>query len=133
MPHVSSRKVDEKTLNKIYEMLSSAIISKNVTQKQQRFAFRELFTHTEKIMLGKRLTAIALLSQNLSPYKVGRILKLSPTTTTSLQSKIENGKFTGVVNLCNVLQKGPLQHYIENLLKPMSRYGTSPAKLFKEQ
>ncbi len=125
--------MDEKILKKTYEMLFSAIISKNVTQKQQRFAFKELFTHTEKIMLGKRLVAIALLSQNRSPYKVGQILKLSPTTTIKLQSKIENGKVNGIIKLCSILQKGPLQYYIENLLKPMPRYGTSPSKLFKEQ
>lgn len=132
MPHVSPQKLDEKILKKIYEMLFSAIISRNNTQKQQRLAFGELFTRTEKIMLGKRLLAISLLSQGKSPYSVGKTLRLSSTTTTKLQIKIKSEKLVNVQKLCTILRKGPLGLYLENLLKPMSRYGTSPTKLFKE-
>ena len=133
MPHISTKKIDEKMLKKIYETLFSAIISKNVTQKQQRLAFKEFFTYTEKIMLGKRLLAIALLSEGKSSYEVARLLKLSTTTTMKFRTRMENEKMEHVKTLCTILKKGPLQHYVENLLKPMPRYGTSPATLFKEQ
>lgn len=133
MPHVSPRKIDKKTLEKLYKILFSAIINRNISQKQQRLAFTELLTHTEKIMLGKRLAAISMLSQEVSPYRVGKILRLSPTTTTKLQIKLENGKLLNVKKLSNILRKGPLQHYFENLFKPLPRYGTSPSKLFREE
>lgn len=133
MPHISAQKINEQILKKLYKILFSAIVSRNLSQKQQRLAFNELLTHTEKIMLGKRLAAISLLSQGESPYKAGKILRLSSTTTTKLQTKIESRKFTHTEKLCNVLRKGPLQHYLENFLKPLPRYGTSPASLFKER
>lgn len=84
-------------------------------------------------MLGKRLLAIALLSEGKSSYEVAHLLKLSTMTTMKLRTKMENKKVSHVKALCAILRKGPLQHYIENLLKPMSRYGTSPATLFKER
>ncbi len=133
MPHVSQQKVDKKTLENIYKILFSAIINRNISQKQQQLSFAELFTNTEKIMLGKRLAAISLLSQKISSYEVGKILRLSHTTTTKLHVKLENKKFSNVEKLCSILRKGPLRHYLENLLKPLPRYGTSPAKLFKEK
>lgn len=133
MPHVSQQKVDKKTLENIYKILFSAIINRNISQKQQRLSFAEFFTYTEKIMLGKRLAAISLLSQKMSSYEVGKILRLSHTTTTKLHMKIENGNLSNVEKLCSILRKGPLQHYLENLLKPLPKYGTSPARLFKEK
>ncbi|MEK7151859.1 MAG: hypothetical protein AAB773_00325 [Patescibacteria group bacterium] len=132
MPHISSRKVNKQVLEKIDKLLFSAVSDRNVSQKQQRLAFSELLTPTEKIMLGKRLAAVSLLSQGESPYKVGKTLQLSETTTAKFQIKLENGKFSNASKLCSILRKGPLQHYIENLFKPLPRYGTSPAKLFKE-
>jgi len=132
MPHISPRKVNGQVLEKIYKLLFSAIVDRNTSKKQQQFAFGELLTPTEKIMLGKRMAAVSLLSQGMSPYKVGKMLQLSPTTTAKFQIKLENGKFSNVSKLCSVLKKGPLGHYIENLLKPLPRYGTSPAQLFKE-
>ncbi len=133
MPHVSPQKINEQVLKKLYEVLFSAIASRNASQKQQRLAFGELFTHTEKIMLGKRLAAISMLSQGESSYRVGRALQLSPTTTAKLHAKIESGKLANAEKLCSVMRKGPLQHYIENLLKPLPKYGTSPATFLREK
>ena len=132
MPHVSSKQVNSKVLENLYKILFSAITDRNISKKQQQAAFGELFTPTEKIMLGKRLAAVSLLSQGMSSYKVGKMLKLSPTTTMKLQIKLEKGKLLNTNKLCDALRKGPLRHYIENLFKPLPRYGTSPSKLFRE-
>ena len=133
MPHISPQKVNKQTLEKIYSILSSAITNRNISQKQQKLAFNELLTPTEKIMLGKRLTAVSMLSQDVSPYKVAKILSLSQTTTTKLHAKLDTGKFSNTKKLCTILHKGPLGLYIENLLKPIPKYGTSPSQLFKEK
>ena len=133
MPHISSRKINKEVLEKIYKLLFSAVSSRNISQKDQRIAFSELLTPTEKIMLGKRLAAVSMLSQGESPYRVGKVLQLSDATTAKFKNKLEKGKFSKTDKLCTVLQKGPLQHYIENLFKPLPRYGTSPNSLFKEK
>ncbi len=133
MPHISPIRINKRTLEKIYSLLFSAITNRNISQKQQRLAFNELLTPTEKIMLSKRLSAISMLSQDMSPYKVGQILQLSQTTTNKLQVKLDTGKFSETKKLCKVIKKGPLGLYFENLLKPLPRYGTSLSQLFKEK
>jgi len=132
MPHISPKQVNEKILKNIYKLLFSAISDRNISQKKQEAAFGELLTPTEKVMLGKRLAAISLLSQGISSYKTGMVLGLSHNTATKLQVKLEGGKLLNISQLCKTLRKGPLQSYIENLFKPLPRYGTNPAKLFKE-
>ncbi|HEC30756.1 MAG TPA: response regulator transcription factor [Candidatus Yonathbacteria bacterium] len=133
MPHVSSQKVNDKVLNKIYNILFSAITDKGVSKKQQELAFGELLTPTEKVMLGKRLAAVSMLSQGFSSYQVCKALKLSPTTVSVFQIRLSRGGFSNTSKLCDLLRKSPLQRYIENLIKPLPRYGTSPASLFKEK
>lgn len=133
MPHVSPQKVNNEALNKIYNILFSAITDKGVSKKQQELAFRELLTPTEKIMLGKRLVAISMLSQGFSSYQVSKTLKLSQTTLSKFQARLEKGGFLNTSKLCVFLRKSPLQRYIDNLIKPLPRYGTSPASLFKEK
>ncbi|HEC30828.1 MAG TPA: hypothetical protein ENI66_02335 [Candidatus Yonathbacteria bacterium] len=132
MPHISPRKVNKQVLEKIYKLLFSAVSDRSISKKQQQAAFGELLTPTEKIMLGKRLAAVSMLSQGTSPYRVGKVLQLSETTTAKFQIKLKNGKFSNTSKLSKVLNKGPLQRYIENLFKPLPRYGTSPASLFKK-
>lgn len=132
MPHISPRKVNNQILEKIYGILFSAVSDRNLSKKQQQAAFGELLTPTEKIMLGKRLVSVSLLSQGISSYRVGKTLNLSQTTVAKFQIKLENGKFPNISKLCSMIKKGPLQHYMENLFKPLPRYGTSPSKLFKD-
>lgn len=133
MPHVSPKQFNKKVLQQLYDILFSSITSKNVTQKQQRLAFAELLTSTEKIMLGKRLATIYMLSRGISAYRTGKVLQLSPTTTTKLQIRLEKKGVNNLAALCHIVQKGPFQYYIENLFKPLPRYGMSPASLFKNK
>ena len=133
MPHISPRHVDEKVLKEISSLLFSAIADKYISPKQQRVAFNEIFTTTEKVMLGKRLAAVSLLSDGMSPYEVGKRLRLSPTTTAKFHLKLEKGAFSGTEKLCKILRKGVLGRYLDNLLRPLPRYGTSPHRLFRDK
>ena len=133
MPHVSPVPVSHSLSDKIYRFLIGAITSKRVSEKQRRDAFDELLTRTEKIMLGKRLTAVSLLSQGTSSYRVGKVLQLSTTTVAKLDVRVKSGGLDNTKKVCETLRKGPLQSYLENLVKPLPRYGTSPASLFKEK
>ena len=121
MPHISPTPIKDHVSKKLYDFLFSALTDRKVPQKQQRLAFQELLTPTEKIMLGKRLLGISLLSQGMSPYRVGKVLQLSSTTTTKLQDRLDRGKLSNTEKLCKALEKGPLQNYLDNLLKPLPR------------
>jgi len=132
MPHISSKKIDKENLEKIYKLIFAAITDSNIQKYKQERAFNELLTPTEKIMLGKRLSAVSMLSNGGTPYGVGKALELSQSTTIKLKLKIDKGLFKNTESLCKALNKGPLQHYMENLFKPLPRYGTSPHTLFRK-
>jgi hypothetical protein len=83
-------------------------------------------------MIAKRVAAVALIAQGMSPYHTAKTLKLSETTAGKLSNRIESGDCRNIIALCKTYQKGPLGRYIENLLKPLPRYGTSPSSLFKK-
>jgi len=126
MPHISPKQIDTKVLKKLYELFFATVTSRRQTRKQQQAFFNELLTTTEKIMLGKRLAAIVLLSRGASSYRVGRTLKLSPTTTGKLLERLDRGEFNHIVKLDVKQKKGELAHYIENLLfSSLPPYGKS--------
>jgi hypothetical protein len=59
----------------------------------------ELLGKEERLTFAKRLTSIILLCEGYSEYKVSRLLKLSPTTTGSISSKIKAGEYDGIIRL----------------------------------
>ena len=132
MSQVSPQPIDKKTLREIYNILAATITNPNVSKKQHQACFDELFTSTEKIMIGKRLAAISLLSQGITSYRTGKMLQMSETTTGKFSERIEKGELKHVVKLCEVYRKGPLGRYLENMLRPLPRYGTSPSSLFRK-
>jgi hypothetical protein len=132
MPQVSSQLVKKETLDEIHKLLSDAITNPDMPIKQRQACFDELLTTTEKIMLGKRLSAIALLSQGVSTYQTGKILRMSESTTNRIAFSIEKGELNHVIKLCEVCRMGPLGRYFKNLFHPLPRYGTSPSSLFKK-
>ena len=83
-------------------------------------------------MLGKRLAAIALLSQGVGTYRTSKVLRLSETTTGKFSERLEKGELQNITKLCEVYRKGPLGRYFEKLFQPLPRYGTSPSSLFKK-
>jgi len=133
MPHVSPQVVNKKTLEQVCNIFFRAATSRRVSQKEHQAFFYELLTPTEKIMLGKRLSAIVLLSKGATPYQTSRTLKLSPTTAAKLLVRLDKGLCDHIVKVWNQERKGPLAHYFEELLRPLPRYGTSPATLFKNR
>jgi len=57
----------------------------------------ELLGKEERLMLAKRLAAIVLITEGYSEYRTSRLLKLSPTTTGILASKIKNGAYDHII------------------------------------
>jgi len=57
----------------------------------------EILGTEERIMLAKRLTTVVLLVEGTSMYKVGTLLKLSPSTVEHIVRKIESGDFDHIL------------------------------------
>lgn len=133
MPHVSSKKIPKDTLKRIYMLLCKGLTTRNIAQKYQRDTLHEILTHTEKVMIGKRIAAVSMLDQGMSSYKVGKMLALSPTTVAKLSADLELGKYKSTTYVCGNLRRGPLQNYLKQLLQAPPAYGTSPSSLFREK
>ena len=131
MPHVSSRATSKKVLGQIYKLLFVTMSNRITSQKRQEAFFNELFTPTEKIMLGKRLAAISLLSRGVSPYKTGQVLQLSESTTNRYANGIQLGKYKEIMKICEEHRTGPVERYLKKLFKPLPSYGTGPSSLLK--
>lgn len=59
----------------------------------------ELLGKEERLTIAKRLAAIVLIHEGHSEYKTAQVLKLSPTTTGIIASKIESGAYAGIIAL----------------------------------
>lgn len=53
----------------------------------------ELLGEEEQLMVAKRLSAIVLLCEGFSMYKISQVLKLSPTTVEKIAARLEQGEY----------------------------------------
>lgn len=98
MPHVSSKKLDPKLLEKLFRKLI-AIFERAYNKTYLNEVIKELFTATEKTMLAKRLAIILLLSSHTPQEKIVNILKVSPTTVSKASIGIEIGKYNAILKI----------------------------------
>ncbi|MDC1205523.1 hypothetical protein N8083_01605 [Candidatus Pacebacteria bacterium] len=57
----------------------------------------EILGREERIMIAKRLATIVLLSENLSSYKISRILKLSESTVATISKNLIRGEYKTIL------------------------------------
>lgn len=69
----------------------------------------ELLGKEERLTIAKRLAAIVLIHEGYSEYKAALVLKLSPTTTGIIASKIESGGYDGIISLLKKKKKNYLE------------------------
>lgn len=98
MPHISSKKLDEKSYKKIYDQLVSFFDTAGKSRKSDIF-LKEFLTETEKIMFAKRLAIICLLNEGVSKTYISRILLLSPSTIDRISLQYEIGSYPYVSDL----------------------------------
>lgn len=92
MPHVSGKELDEEILNKLFTQLFKTL-EKASDRRALKYVGSELFTRTEKIMLGKRLAIIFLLDKGVPQHVISKQLHVSLSTTAKISAKIEQGKY----------------------------------------
>lgn len=98
MPHVSKRKLDPKTTDKIFKKL--VIILERAQSKQKFVAvLDEILTKTEKIMLAKRLAIAILLFGDTPQHRIADALLVSPTTVSKIALQVEIGKYDSIKNI----------------------------------
>lgn len=96
MPHVSRRKLEKKTFNRLFEKF--LLIFENAHRKNSfNSVLNELLTNTEKIMLTKRLIVVLLLSKEIPQHRIVNMLHMSPSTIAKMSVSLENGKYDAII------------------------------------
>ncbi len=98
MPHVSSNKLDQKLLEKLFSKLLFTL-GEAQNSKHLSSVVDELFSATEKIMFAKRLAIILMLESKTPQQKVVDILKVSPSTVARVALGIEIGKYSSILKV----------------------------------
>lgn len=120
MVQISKRPVNEYILEKIFELLFSVMGNKN--NKKEFFELTDdLFSTTEKIMIGKRIAIIYLYLQGFDARSISRIIKTS-TATVAKFARSKDNKKGAVPILKKILLKeqisGALDDFINEIYKP---------------
>jgi uncharacterized protein YerC len=97
MPHISSKKLKKEISERIYDRLVKTITGNGTSNGHA--VLGELLSPVEQVMLAKRLTAVIMLLQKTSSYKVRKVLGLSSRTTAYIMRDIDSGKYTQVEKL----------------------------------
>jgi Trp operon repressor len=114
MPHVSSKKLDSRLLEKLFKKLL-AVLKQAQNKNYFSLVINELFTKTEKIMLAKRLAIILMLDNNIPQHRITEILNVSPTTVAKTSLGIELGKYTAILKVSK-REKIDIEKIVWNIL-----------------
>lgn len=114
MPHISSKKLNQKILEELFDKLFS-ILSKGERKGLLSSVVNELVTSTEKIMIAKRLAIILMLTSNIPHERVAQVLQVSPTTVSKMSLKVEIGKYKSILKVSQK-EKVDIEKLIWNIL-----------------
>ena len=132
MPHISKRKLNEKTVRDLENYITSII--KNTGTKTRTSIFGELLTQTEKIMIAKRLGIILLSKKGYSPYKTSKLLGVSTSTVNRFNNGLKMGRYKHTANwLWKQTDKGSRDALIQSLVALAFTGRTKSFKKFVEE
>jgi uncharacterized protein YerC len=103
MVRVNKNLLPAKDLNKLYRQFD-VTLAKLDTHAASAF-MSELLGPEERITIAKRLAAVVLLVEGYSEYKTAKLLKLSPTTTEKIATKVKLGKYQGLLKILGKSKK----------------------------
>jgi uncharacterized protein YerC len=124
MTHVSRRKLDSQVLKQIAYFLR-AIVADLKTEQEVAVFLEALLTKTEKLMLGKRLAMVVLLSEGVPESQICETLKTTYSTverTKLLLDKTMTGYQVGLKKL----KKRQNWQMIKDLLFKLAKYTANP-------
>ncbi len=114
MARVSKEKLKKKVLEQINSRLIDTI-SKLETNSSTKNFINDLLGEEEKIVLAKRLAIIFMLQENISWYRITKLLKVSSTTVKRIALSIDSGKYENILKI--VKQKKNRVTFWDNLDK----------------
>ncbi|MBI1974254.1 MAG: hypothetical protein HYS51_00105 [Candidatus Zambryskibacteria bacterium] len=103
MPHVSKRALSKKDFQNIYKSFTQAFNKFQGNDIERLFG--EFLTHTERVMLSKRLAIILLLDKGISPYRIWKGLKVSSSTVGRLGKRLEKGDYISILKILHSKKK----------------------------
>lgn len=114
MTHVSKKKLDQKTFDKIFRKLT-IVLERAQAKKKFTPVLEELLTKTEKIMIAKRLAIILMLLGETPQHRIAEALIVSPTTVSKISHQIEKGEYISIQTIA-IREKVDLEKIIWLLL-----------------
>ena len=96
MPHISSKKLKQEHLQKLYNEFSVAL-EKSARKSWVKIFLNDFLTRTEKIMLAKRFAVIYLLSKDVPASYIAESLRMSPATIFRMSLKYDIGKYSSLL------------------------------------
>lgn len=119
MAYVSRKRLAKKVSGDIQARLLKTVTGSRVKTSGANL-LEELLTRTEREMLAKRLSALFLLTQGLSAYRVHKMLHMSPTTMRRMQIGLERGKYPHIISF---VQKRKEREEFWNWIETLARMG----------
>jgi uncharacterized protein YerC len=91
MPHISHKKIPQKTLDELEDTLVSLLTSTGSQTRKK--VLKEVLTETERLMIAKRLGIISLLQRGMSTFKISTVLLVSPSTVQRFERTVDAGHY----------------------------------------
>jgi uncharacterized protein YerC len=97
MSNISKKKLEKEISDKIHNRFIKTMV--DLRGNKGSVFVEELFTPTEKIIFAKRLAGLLMLAQDVSSYKVSKLLRLSLSTTARMRIDYESNKYSSVAEI----------------------------------
>ena len=123
MVHLNHNKLSKKQLDNLFSQLATTVAPKNETEATT--ILTELLGTEERIMVAKRLATVVLLTEGMSQYKIGNLLKLSQSTIANIAKKLQAGHYEGTLRKVSKTKKDYLA-FLDTLDKILHLGGTLP-------
>lgn len=115
MVNISSQKLPDKLLNKIYQLLLY-LLKKGGNRDDFFIIMNEFFTYKEKILFAKRITIIYLLLKGISQKNICEILNVSSGTVSKYGLYLTNKKLRLIKILKGKVTKEKVFETIDDIL-----------------
>lgn len=91
MPQVSQRKLKNGLENKLFDIFFQIVCS---VQNQKDFSsvFLDMFSHTERLMIAKRIAIMLLLTKEIDYRSICKVLKVSVTTVCKYRMLLDHNQ-----------------------------------------
>ena len=119
MPHISSKKISQEMSNRIMHRLYGTFVSLTTVSRAADFT-TDFFSQTERLMFAKRLTAVFMISEGVSSYRISKILSMSHSSILRLERIIDRGGFASLVV---TMQKPKVREMFWDDIERLARLG----------